>query len=64
MVEAINSDPVVPEGLDTAQLSEQYEVIGFMAPFVVVKRKSDGVKGSMEFRHSPRVYYNFVPDRP
>jgi hypothetical protein len=47
---------------DTDQLRAEFEVIGFMAPFVVVKRKSDGVKGSMEFVHSPRVYFNFVPD--
>jgi hypothetical protein len=29
---------------------------------VVVKRKSDGKKGSLEFTHSPRVYFNFVED--
>jgi hypothetical protein len=47
---------------DTDQLRAEFEVIGFMAPFVVVKRKSDGVKGSMEFVHLPRFYFNFVPD--
>jgi hypothetical protein len=46
----------------TDQLREEFEVIGFMAPFVVVRRKSDGVKGSMEFTHSPRFYFNFVAD--
>jgi len=48
--------------LTTDELREQYEVIGFMAPFVVVKRRSDGVKGSMEFTHNPRFYFNFQPD--
>ncbi len=47
---------------DTEALSRDYEVIGFMAPFVAVIRKSDGVKGSMEFTHNPRWYFNFVPD--
>jgi hypothetical protein len=47
---------------DTDQLREEFEVIGFLAPFVVVKRKSDGVKGSMEFTHSPRFYFNFQAD--
>ncbi len=47
---------------DTDQLREEFEVIGFMAPFVVVRRKADGVKGSMEFTHNPRFYFNFVPD--
>jgi hypothetical protein len=46
----------------TDELREEFEVLGFMAPIVVVKRKSDGKKGSMEFVHNPRVYFNFVPD--
>jgi hypothetical protein len=48
----------------TDELREEFEVIGFMAPFVAVKRKSDGQKGSMEFTHSPRWYFNFVADKP
>jgi hypothetical protein len=44
---------------DTQQLNEAFEVTGFMAPFVVVKRKSDGVVGSLLFRHSPRYYFSF-----
>jgi hypothetical protein len=47
---------------DTDELRRDFEVIGFMAPFVVVRRKSDGVKGSLEFTHSPRVYFNFIAD--
>jgi hypothetical protein len=47
---------------DTAQLATDFEVFGFMAPFVVVKRKSDGRKGSLEFQHHPRFYFNFVFD--
>ena len=47
---------------DTDQLSAEFEVIGFMAPYVVVRRKSDGRKGSLEFQHHPRFYFNFVRD--
>jgi hypothetical protein len=46
----------------TAELCAEFEVLGFMAPYVVVQRKADGCKGSLEFQHSPRVYFNFVPD--
>jgi hypothetical protein len=46
----------------TEQLREEFEVIGFLAPFVAVRRKSDGAKGSMEFTHNPRFYFNFVKD--
>ena len=47
---------------DTAQLSVEFEVLGFMAPYVVVRRRSDGRKGSLEFQHHPRFYFNFVLD--
>ncbi len=47
---------------DTEQLSAEFEVMGFMAPFVVVRRKSDGRKGSLEFQHHPRLYFNFMLD--
>ena len=46
---------------DTNQLSEEFQAIGFMAPLIVVRRKSDGVKGSLEFQHSPRLYFNWQP---
>jgi hypothetical protein len=46
----------------TAELQAEFEVIGFAAPFVVVRRRSDGQRGSLEFTHQPRVYFGFVPD--
>ena len=65
----INAEPGSREALeaqygqvwDTRQLAVDFEVIGFMAPLVVVRRKSDGVKGSLEFQHNPRIYFNFQP---
>jgi hypothetical protein len=47
---------------DTDQLSQEFEVLGFMAPYVVVRRKSDRRKGSLEFKQQPRFYFNFVLD--
>ena len=35
------------------QLSEDFDVIGFAAPLVVVRRKSDGQKGSLMFQARP-----------
>ncbi len=49
---------------DTSQLSEDFQVLGFMAPIVVVRRRSDGQKGSLYFQHSPRFYFGFEPHRP
>jgi hypothetical protein len=44
---------------DTPELRRDYEVLGFMAPLVVVRRRSDGVRGSLEFQHDPRFFFNF-----
>lgn len=46
----------------TEDLRAEFDVIGFAAPYVVVTRKSDGVKGSMQFTHNPRFYFSFVAD--
>ena len=46
----------------TAELTRDFEVIGYAAPFVVVRRRSDGQVGTLEFTHSPRTYFGFVPD--
>lgn len=46
---------------DTRELAHDYIVIGFSAPLVVVRRKADGVRGSLEFQHQPRLYFNFQP---
>ena len=70
LVKEINSNPDERAALeathgqvwDTKELSQDFNVKGFMAPFVVVERKSDGVKGSLEFQHNPRFYYGFSPD--
>ena len=44
----------------TAELTRDFEVLGFLAPFVAVKRKRDRVEGSLQFDHSPRKYYNWI----
>jgi hypothetical protein len=46
----------------TDEVRAQFVVKGFMAPLVVVERKSDGAVGSLEFTHSPRFYFNWIAD--
>lgn len=66
----INCEPGSREALEaqhdqvwsTDQLREDFEVLGFMAPYVVVRRRSDGVKGSLEFQHNPRFFFNWQPE--
>lgn len=67
----INADPGTRPQLealhgqvwDTNELARDFEVLGFLAPFVVVRRREDGALGSLEFQHHPRYYYAYHPDR-
>ena len=45
----------------TKELQEEFTVVGFSCGFVVVIRKVDGVKGTLDFDHSPRIYFGFQP---
>lgn len=70
MVAEINANPGSREYLeakygkvwDTGELQDQFQVLGFMAPFVVARRRSDGVKGSLMFQNNPRFYHSFKPE--
>jgi hypothetical protein len=63
----INAEPGSREALEaeygqvwtTQELGRDFDVLGFAAPLVVVRRKADGVRGSLEFQHNPRFYFNF-----
>ena len=67
MLAEINAAPGSREALeaehgqvwDTDQMCNDFEAIGFMAPLVVVRRRVDGVKGSLLFQHNPRFYFGF-----
>jgi hypothetical protein len=66
----INAEPGSREALeaehgqvwDAKQLGEDFDVLGFAAPLVVVRRKSDGQKGSLFFQARPRFYFSFQAD--
>lgn len=47
---------------DTAEVVAEFEIEGFLAPFVVAIRRSDGKRGSLEFQHYPRFYYGWKED--
>lgn len=70
LVVEINADPGSREALeaqhgrvwDTDELRADFDVLGFAAPLVVVRRRSDRVKGSLYFQHNPRFYFGFQAD--
>ncbi len=47
---------------DTQELQRDFQVLGFLAPYTIVSRRSDGAKGSLQFQGSPRFYFNFMAD--
>ena len=48
---------------DGDELRRDFEVAGFLDPFVVVLRRADGVGGSLVFQYLPRFYFDFAPIR-
>lgn len=48
----------------TAEMTAEFEALAFAAPLVVVRRRSDGVRGTLMFTHSPRFYFGFEPEEP
>ena len=46
---------------DTQELGKRFEVIGFAAPFCLVVDRQTRVKGTIEFQHNPRLYFDFRP---
>lgn len=67
MVAEINAEPGSRELLEqqhgqvwnTRQLQEEFSVEAFLAPVAVVRRRSDGVRGTVYFQHSPRFFFDF-----
>lgn len=70
MVKEINHEPGSREDLEqkhgqvwsTQEMQEEFEALGFMAPLLVVRRRSDGTKGSLKFQHNPRFYFDWSPE--
>lgn len=53
-----DTDPV----WTTAEATQDFEFVSFIAPFVEVVRRADGAKGSLQFCSNPRFYFAFVED--
>ena len=45
----------------TDEMCADFDAEGFMAPFVVVREKATGKRGSLMFSGRPRFYYGFSP---
>jgi len=67
LVAEINHEPGSREALEaehgqvwsTSEMSKDFNVLSFAAPFIVVTRKSDNARGTLTFQHSPRFYFGW-----
>lgn len=67
---AVNADPGDRPTLearygqvwDPQELRRDFDVLGYLAPIVGVRRKADRLLGSLEFQHDPRFYFNWKED--
>ena len=50
------------EVMTTSMMQSLYDVEGFLAPFIVCRRKSDGKRGTLMFSHAPRYYFSWEED--
>jgi len=42
---------------DTQEMTDQFSVMSFVAPYVIVNR--NGKEGTLQFQHSPRFYFDY-----
>jgi hypothetical protein len=50
------------ERWDHTTVGEHFQITSFMAPFCVAIRRTTGRKGTLEFTHHPRWYFNWQED--
>lgn len=43
----------------TDEVRRDFDIEGFLAPYVVARRKSDQKRGSLKFQHDPRFYFGW-----
>ena len=46
----------------TSEMQDEFDALGFMAPFIIVRNRGTGERGSLMFTHSPRFYFSFQPE--
>ncbi|HQZ69588.1 MAG TPA: hypothetical protein PLY87_31100 [Planctomycetaceae bacterium] len=55
----VTLEAIYGEVWDTSELKRDFNVIGFLAPVVAVRRKDNQEEGTLEFLHHPRLYFGY-----
>jgi hypothetical protein len=45
---------------NTEEVQKDFEILGFLAPFVTARRRADNAKGTLTFQDQPRLYFRFI----
>jgi len=48
---------------DTQEVAKEFEILGFRAPFAIVRHRETGQMGSLLFQNYPRFYFGFDAHR-
>ena len=63
-MEKVELEKIYGEVFTTGDAVQKYEFIAFCAPFVEVRCRSDGKRGTLEFQNNPRFYFKFIEASP
>lgn len=44
---------------NTSEVTQNFEILSFLAPYCAAIRRTDGKKGLLQFQHNPRLYFDF-----
>ena len=59
--ERVQLEKIYGQVWNTKELTRDFEVKAFLAPYVSVKKKDTGENGTLLFQHKPRFYFEFNP---
>ena len=45
------------------EFAREFELLGLLVSPAIVRRKVDGMKGTIRFEGCPRVFFDFQPER-
>ncbi len=56
--------PEPPKGQvwTSEQFGQEFEILGLMISPTIVRRKSDGMRGTIQFHGDPRIFFDFRPE--
>jgi len=58
--EELDLDLEIDECYTTEEVTEAFNIEGFLAPYCVAVHRETNIKGTLAFIHHPRIYYGWT----